>query len=422
MSIDQGSSIFTEQRGYRRGLILGFTMAESMLLLVFCLLLAAGALIFKAQEQLKASEAAKAEIQAQLDESENKLAILNEQLDLALHGSASADVSETWRELSIARTAIQRLAEHSLTLEEVVENAAMLREILDSEVTPERLKQAEGILAELQAKGLASEAFLALLEAAEQVAKLQLTEGEAAEIAAAADLIRGTLLASDSLSARESLEKLVSQAAANEANEAALKALKDARAAEEKPHDWPPIINLSETKGYFFRSGSAELDLRFRQVLQQTVAQQIAATAREYGVDVVEVIGHTDEQRMGKRPSNLDDELKNVLGGVTAVAALQPGDNAGLGLARAVAVTEALKSHPGLAGLTILPMSGAQLILPSDSLTDGAHLGDVASRRRIEIRVRKRNDLAQFADPKEIPTGRGDTVERDVPAPISGRP
>ncbi|MDW9928069.1 hypothetical protein GOB16_14715 [Sinorhizobium meliloti] len=421
MSVDQGSSVFTEQRGYRRGLILGFTMAESMLLLVFCLLLAAGALIFKAQEQLKASETAKAEIQAQLDESKNKLAILNEQLDLALHAaSASADVSETWRELSIARTAIQRLAEHSLTLEEVVDNAAMLREILDSEVTPEGRKRAESILAELQAKGLASEAFLDLLKAAEQVTKLQLTEREAAEFAAAADLIRGTLLASDSLTARESLEKLVSQAAANKANEAALKTLTEARAAEEKPHDWPPIINLSETKGYFFRSGSAELDSRFRQVLLQTVAQQIAATAREYGVDVVEVIGHTDEQRMGKRPSNLDDELKNVLGGATAVAALQPGDNAGLGLARAVAVTEALKSHPDLAGLTILPMSGAQLILPSDSLTDGAHLGDVASRRRIEIRVRKRNDLAPSADPKETPTRRGDTVEREEPT--SGQP
>ena len=34
-----------EHRGYNRGLILGLTMAESMLLLVFCLLLVAAALI-----------------------------------------------------------------------------------------------------------------------------------------------------------------------------------------------------------------------------------------------------------------------------------------------------------------------------------------------------------------------------------------
>ena len=34
-----------EHRGYNRGLILGLTMAESMLLLVFCLLLVAAAMV-----------------------------------------------------------------------------------------------------------------------------------------------------------------------------------------------------------------------------------------------------------------------------------------------------------------------------------------------------------------------------------------
>ena len=34
-----------EHKGYNRGLILGLTMAESMLLLVFCLLLVAAAMI-----------------------------------------------------------------------------------------------------------------------------------------------------------------------------------------------------------------------------------------------------------------------------------------------------------------------------------------------------------------------------------------
>jgi len=35
-------------------------------------------------------------------------------------------------------------------------------------------------------------------------------------------------------------------------------------------------------------------------------------------------------------------------------------------------------------------MSGGQLILLDDALTDGTHVGDDAARRRIEIRVRKR--------------------------------
>lgn len=46
-----------EQKGYNRGLILGFTMAESMLLLVFCLLLVTAAII--ANERLKANNALK---------------------------------------------------------------------------------------------------------------------------------------------------------------------------------------------------------------------------------------------------------------------------------------------------------------------------------------------------------------------------
>ena len=42
---NSSSSIATERKGHRRGLVLGFTMAETFLLLVFCLLLVAAAAI-----------------------------------------------------------------------------------------------------------------------------------------------------------------------------------------------------------------------------------------------------------------------------------------------------------------------------------------------------------------------------------------
>lgn len=126
-------------------------------------------------------------------------------------------------------------------------------------------------------------------------------------------------------------------------------------------------------------------------------AEQIADIAARYDVDVIEVIGHTDEQKITGIASNLDGELAGVLGGKTPVKSLRPGDNAGLGLARAIAVSEVLRGVPGLSGLTVLPMSGAQLILPNDTLTNGAQAGNVASRRRIEIRVRKRNDVGVTA-------------------------
>ncbi|APO72198.1 hypothetical protein IE4872_PD01677 (plasmid) [Rhizobium gallicum] len=67
-----------------------------------------------------------------------------------------------------------------------------------------------------------------------------------------------------------------------------------------------------------------------------------------------------------------------------------PADNAGLGLARALAVAIELKADKKLEGATILPMSAAQLVLPGDTLTRG-QAGNVESRRRIEIRIRRRN-------------------------------
>ncbi|WP_292329071.1 hypothetical protein [Mesorhizobium sp.] len=48
-----GASVGYEKKGYARGLILGLTMAETMLLLVFCLLLVAGAIVAKKKAELE---------------------------------------------------------------------------------------------------------------------------------------------------------------------------------------------------------------------------------------------------------------------------------------------------------------------------------------------------------------------------------
>lgn len=68
----------------------------------------------------------------------------------------------------------------------------------------------------------------------------------------------------------------------------------------------------------------------------------------------------------------------------------------GLGLARAVSVANALKSEGKLKGATILPLSAAQLILPGDVITTG-QAGAEETRRRIEIRIRRRNQEQQVA-------------------------
>jgi flagellar motor protein MotB len=153
---------------------------------------------------------------------------------------------------------------------------------------------------------------------------------------------------------------------------------------------WPPIISLSEADGYYFAVGSAELSDEFKAALTDKVVPKILQIAAEYpDVNVIEVVGHTDEQPIRERYSNLDSMLFKVLKNGD-VASLIPADNAGLGMARAVAVVTRLlqdgRLQPRFA--RILPMSGAQLIDVDQTLSQGSG-GDVKKRRRIEIRLRK---------------------------------
>lgn len=155
-------------------------------------------------------------------------------------------------------------------------------------------------------------------------------------------------------------------------------------------HKWPPIINLSEAGGYYFEVGSAELGEDFRVALVEKVTPKILQIAAEYpDVDVIEVIGHTDEQTIKRRFSNLDSALLEALK-TGNVASLVPADNAGLGMSRAVAVVTRLLQDSRLQDRfsRILPMSGAQVIQVDDTLSQGSG-GDVRERRRIEIRLRK---------------------------------
>jgi hypothetical protein len=110
-------------------------------------------------------------------------------------------------------------------------------------------------------------------------------------------------------------------------------------------------------------------------------------------VNVIEVIGHTDEQPIVRRPSNLDQTLKSVLQDSTPIIRLTPADNAGLGLARAVSVAKVLQADNRLAPFSILPYSGAQLVDVNDTVSITGIGADVRERRRIEIRLRKSDKI-----------------------------
>ena len=160
----------------------------------------------------------------------------------------------------------------------------------------------------------------------------------------------------------------------------------------EECNNWPPIISLPDAENFSFEVGSAKLTYGFKVQLRSNIADQILETLQQYDADVIEVIGHTDLQRMRQeiRTTNLDAEALRFFTSDNDFT-LRAKDNAGLGYARALSVTKQLKNIPELSDYTILPYSGAQLISPDETINLNPDQFDSSQLRRIEIRVRRKN-------------------------------
>lgn len=194
----------------------------------------------------------------------------------------------------------------------------------------------------------------------------------------------GTLM--DDAALGRQVREAAAQAGAGDPGDFAANAIEKARAG--KKGEWPPFFSLSEAGGYYFESGKATLRADFVRKLETTIIPMLKKHIEDYGVDVVEVIGHTDEVPMSGQ-SNLDALLIRASRNLALTESLRSTDNAGLAMARAVAVVRILRADPRLADVTILPLSGAQLIVPVDKAADGRATKDDQSRRRIEMRLRR---------------------------------
>lgn len=335
--------IVEQRASYRRGLVLGLTMAEIMILLVFCLLIAMATF-------LKREETRRVEVEEQLRQQQSQSkrdreivaalredAALVEKLKSASGLSDPQAIDQYWRELVDGRTVVEEVEKSGLTQKELHEglaNAANLRANgidIDKALRDSRL--VEAIYRAMAKPGEPPVSTQAILDTIERGKSGGGTGG----------------------------------------------------------NQWPPIITMSEAGGYFFESGSAELSPSFRDTLLSQTPAKILDYIRKYDVDVIEVVGHTDERPIGSRPSssNLDRDLTSVLKNNAAIASLVPADNAGLGLARAVSVVSVLRQSPLLAPYKLIPLSGAQLVNTDETLALDAVPGDIQERRRIEIRLRK---------------------------------
>jgi flagellar motor protein MotB len=334
--------IVGQRSSYQRGLVLGLTMAEIMILLVFCLLIAMATFLKREETRRIAAEQALEQEVQQNERTRDVVATLQKSADLAEKFQSVSGLSDPkaidqyWRELVDSRTVVSEIEKSGVTvtqLREGIANAAALRA---NNIDVDKALRDSDLVAAIHR---------AMTKPGEPPVTTQ----------AILDTIARGLAGAGS-----------------------------------SGHQWPPIIRMSEADGYFFKSGSAELSPIFHQALIEQTPIEILKYIRKYDVDVIEVVGHTDERPVGLRPySNLDYDLSSVLKNTAGVSSLIPVDNAGLGLARAVAVVSVLRQSPLLAGYKLIPLSGAQLVNTDETLAIAGLPEDVPQRRRIEIRLRK---------------------------------
>ena len=214
------TSISKDAESYRRGVVFGLTMAEVLLLLIFCILLF-----------LKI-------INDRLNDREKQVK------DLA------AENSELNEDLAALRSIIAvspEIAESSEFLTEVVEAAAML-EATQSAKASEMLRALQENPKLLQQIQLSTVDEWAELTAE---AQYSVTESEYAVLSNLTEEQKQTFFSNAKIASTISpsnLEMMVYEANKAEA----------APEPKEEGNNWPPIISLSEAKDYSFNVGSAD--------------------------------------------------------------------------------------------------------------------------------------------------------------------
>ena len=384
------TSIAEAGNSYRRGVIFGLTMAEILLLLIFCLLLFMATLDEKIEELTKFNETLERQNYEYLRENKILLAQnarYKENIDvLGQDTSVPVEVYEVVTKMDdeelfkFVENSELASTTSSEKFEEVFEKAKQWDTITNQPQNP-KVEKITNIAKELEPEQLnklienayvASQTDAEVLDAAlEEFNKPKEKPPEPA-------------LAPIDPEIRELAESVSLDD---------LKLLAEGKMEEkvEAGNNWPPIISLPEAENYSFKLGSAQLTESFKGQLSNEIVNQILRTLSEYDADLIEVIGHTDLQPMSMaRVTNLDESALKYFETADKVS-LRARDNAGLGYARALSVTKHLLQTPELKDYTILPYSAAQMVTPNHTITTKDDNFDSSQLRRIEIRVRRQN-------------------------------
>ena len=384
------TSIAQAGNSYRRGVIFGLTMAEILLLLIFCLLLFMATLDEKIEELTKLNETLESQ---NLEYSkENKILLAQnvrykENIDaLGQDTSVPIEVYEVVTKMDdeeLFKFVENSELASSLSPEdfnEVFEKADQWDTVTNQPQNPK-----VDIITDL-AKELKPEQLNKLIENAYVASQTDAEVLDAAleEFNKPKEKPPEPVLAPIDPEIRELAESVSIDD---------LKLLAEGKMEEkvEAGNNWPPIISLPEAENYSFKLGSAQLTESFKGQLSNEIVNQILRTLSEYDADLIEVIGHTDLQPMSMaRVTNLDKSALEYFETADKVS-LRARDNAGLGYARALSVTKHLLQTPELKDYTILPYSAAQMVTPNHTITTKDDNFDSSQLRRIEIRVRRQN-------------------------------
>ncbi len=164
-------------------------------------------------------------------------------------------------------------------------------------------------------------------------------------------------------------------------------------------NDKPPMLSLTEKESFRFPTGSYTLTTTFKAALHRRISE-IRESIKDYRINVIEVIGHTDGLPNGQPEnpaiSNLDLLLPS--GNFTQpLGQFRVGSNSDLGLLRAIAVAQELRKSldpDGRQNLIFRPYSAASLIDAKGQWRPAAST-DQEARRRIEVRLTRSERISR---------------------------
>jgi outer membrane protein OmpA-like peptidoglycan-associated protein len=316
------ANINTQQRFYRRGLVLGFTMAEITVMVIFALLLAVAALLKVREDKIRDMEHVVAGMKGQIRGLEEKIGPPIPQV------AGRNQFEDLFRELQPAKGEDAKVKQLKVRIAALLEAALKPVGQQNGAASSGANSSPDGLIPSLNPSG----------------------EGHGG----------------------------ISKARTNPL---------DIPPRQPIGHDQPPIIMLSEAEGYSFETGKADITREFGTAINTQIIPLLKELAHKYMCDVIEVIGHTDGQPVASMKSNLDANLTRLVNG--ELLALTPGSNADLGLMRAWSVIRYLQEAGGLQGMAFYGYGAGQVIRPDGHYAASRDAAVDASRRRIEIRLRR---------------------------------